>query len=167
MKKNKTTKRIIIAGFLLVYLFCMFLTTYLTVENIESNLYRDLKNHLTNVKTQLEDKNFIFDENGEFSREGIDYMTSVLTEETRNAFGHTMISLAISDEEGNLIAKSETGILAGSVYEGGRTRYYAADLKDYLSEEEMEELISIYESEYMHQQNKSLHTSCYFDYETN
>ena len=168
MKKNKTTKRIIIAGFLLVYLFCMFLTTYLTVENIESNLYRDLKNHLTNVKTQLEDKNFIFDENGELSREGIDYMTSVLTKETRNASGHTMISLAISDEEGNLIAKSETGILIGDIYEGGRTRYYVADLKDYLSEEEMGELISIYASESnRNQQNKRLETSCYYDYETN
>lgn len=171
MKMKRQNARMIkvatVISFISLYIFCMAVTTYLEQDSLRSEVYTDARKILLTVKNEIERKDFILDDKGAFTQNGLNYIQYVLNNQADSYGKHRMIAISISDFEGNVIAKSSDKLIIHIRADQNnplKDVYHVIRLEDYFTEAEMNEIISYFEDEYT-SSTASYGFSYYYDYE--
>lgn len=127
----------IIVGFLVLYLFCMGLSTYFMAEHYQAQFNYEY----TNVVSNLIERFSYTTEDGLTDIE--DYMGFLISQtgNTLSSMDYQQYSVAVYDANGKKITQSGNYI---QFYVKSSNKYYYYQLEDYLSHDELEEFMSYY-----------------------
>lgn len=138
--RNKPYVKPIVLGFLGIYVVAMFAITCYEYEKYSEEIFKMVTNTAISIEEVLGDKNEWLKD--EIPWEQKNFLKAVVSGAGANALDkYSLMSSAIYDQKGNLIAESEN--IVGNSYlseESGKIHYYYYSLADYFSEEEIEEL---------------------------
>lgn len=138
--RNKPYVKPIVLGFLGIYVVAMCAITYHEYEKYSEEIFKMVTNTAISIEELLGDENEWLKD--EITWEQKNFLKLVVSGAGANALDkYSLMSSAIYDQKGNLIAESEN--IAGNNYlseENGKIHYYYYSLADYFSEEEIEEL---------------------------
>lgn len=138
--RNKPYVKPIVLGFLGIYLVAMCVVTYHEYEKYSDEIFKMVTNTAISIEEALGDRSEWLED--EITWEQENFIKLIVSGMGTNALDkYTLMSSAVYDKKGNLIAESEN--LVGNNYlaeENGKLHFYYYSLADYFSEEEIEQL---------------------------
>ena len=176
-RKKISYQRVIIVGFMTLYVTCMLFSTYLMKENYEKAYQQYLANKVSSLRNSICNPYFQkYDASGELNEDYIQEITRALSAGLSTEDKYNQISAVVLGSGGNIVAKTKEYFnQAELVYTDSKDPHRLPDKMvvhspyDYFTEEEMDRLLKVMDEAYREntKSDRSWYYDMYYKYDSN
>ena len=176
-RKKISYQRVIIVGFMTLYVTCMLFSTYLMKENYEKAYQQYLANKVSSLRNSICNPYFQkYNASGELNEDYIQEITRVLSAGLSTEDKYNQISAVVLGPGGNIVAKTKEYFnQAELVYTDAKDPHRLPDKMvvhspyDYFTEEEMDRLLKVMDEAYKEntKSDRSWYYDMYYKYDSN
>lgn len=176
-RKKISYQRVIIIGFMTLYVTCMLFSTYLMKENYEKAYQQYLANKVSSLRNSICNPYFQkYNASGELNEDYIQEITRALSAGLSTEDKYNQISAVVLGPGGNIVAKTKEYFnQAELVYTDSKDPHRLPDKMvvhspyDYFTEEEMDRLLKIMDEAYREntKSDRSWYYDMYYKYDSN
>ncbi|MBR3600976.1 MAG: HAMP domain-containing histidine kinase [Lachnospiraceae bacterium] len=176
-RKKISYQRVIIVGFMTLYVTCMLFSTYLMKENYEKAYQQYLANKVSSLRNSICNPYFQkYNASGELNEDYIQEITKALSAGLSTEDKYNQISAVVLGPGGNIVAKTKEYFnQAELVYTDSKDPHRLPDKMvvhspyDYFTEEEMDRLLKVMDEAYREntKSDRSWYYDMYYKYDSN
>ena len=176
-RKKISYQRVIIIGFMTLYVTCMLFSTYLMKENYEKAYQQYLANKVSSLRNSICNPYFRkYNASGELNEDYIQEITRALSAGLSTEDKYNQISAVVLGPGGNIVAKTKEYFnQAELVYTDSKDPHRLPDKMvvhspyDYFTEEEMDRLLKVMDEAYREntKSDRSWYYDMYYKYDSN